>query len=301
LRGHPQLPAYVALVSVCFFWGTTYLAIRMALEGFPPLVLIAARFVVSGALMLGLVRWRGYALPGWREAVRTGCYGVLILGVGNGCLTYSEKLIPSFLAALFISISPFWMVGIEAAIPGGERLRLPTIAGMLIGFGGAGLLFAPDLVRAGFQGAVWQGFLLLQLGSASWSLGSILQKRQKSATHPFVNGGIQQLAAGLAFLPAALLMGEAPVEWEPRAVGALLWLVVFGSIVGYSSYIFALENLPVALVSIYTYVNPVVAAALGWLVYREPFGGREALAMAIIFVGVAVVKWFSAPAGGRRR
>lgn len=293
MKDQPLLPAYAALGSVCFFWGTTYLAIRMALESFPPLILISGRFIVSGIIMLALIRQRGMPLPPWRDALRTAVNGVLILGVGNGCLTYSEQLIPSFLAALFISISPFWMVGLEAAVPGGEPLRLPTVVGMVIGFCGAALLFAPSLLAQGFSGAIWQGFLLLQLGSASWSFGSILQKRQKSAVHPFVNGGIQQLAAGLAFLPSALLSSNHTIHWEAPGVGAMLWLIGFGSVVGYSSYIYALEHLPVALVSIYTYVNPVVAAALGWLVYREPFGRREALAMGIIFAGVAVVKWFT--------
>ena len=293
LKDQPLLPAYAALGSVCLFWGTTYLAIRMALESFPPLILISGRFIVSGVIMLALIHLRGMPLPPWRQALRTAFFGVLILGVGNGCLTYSEQLIPSFLAALFISISPFWMVGLEAAVPGGEPLRLPAVAGMVIGLFGAALLFAPSLIQQGFSGAVWQGFLLLQAGSASWSLGSILQKRQRSAVHPFVNGGIQQLAAGLAFLLPALLSSNHTVHWDPRGAGAMLWLIVFGSVVGYSSYIYALEHLPVALVSIYTYVNPVVAAALGWLVYREPFGRREALAMGIIFAGVAVVKWFT--------
>lgn len=293
LKDQPLLPAYAALGSVCFFWGTTYLAIRMALESFPPLILISGRFIISGIIMLAIIRLRGMALPSWREAARTGFYGVLILGVGNGCLTYSEQLIPSFLAALFISISPFWMVGLEAAVPGGDPLRLPAVVGMVIGFFGASLLFAPSLLQQGFSGAVWQGFLLLQVGSASWSLGSILQKRQKSAVHPFVNGGIQQLAAGLAFLPPALLSTNHTIHWDARGTGAMLWLIVFGSVVGYNSYIYALEHLPVALVSVYTYVNPVVAAALGWLVYREPFGRREAVAMGIIFAGVAVVKGFT--------
>lgn len=285
--------AYAALASVCFFWGTTYLAIRMALETFPPLVLIAGRFIASGLFMLALVRWRKMPLPPWRDMLRTAVNGVLILGIGNGCLTYAEQLIPSSLAALFISISPFWMIGLEALVPGGEPLRAPTIAGMLIGFFGASLLFAPNLIEHGFAGAVWQGFLLLQLGSASWSMGSILQKRQRSAAHSFVSGAVQQFAAGIAFLIPALLSPDHNIHWSASGAGAMLWLIFFGSVVGYSSYIYALEKLPVAMVSIYTYVNPVVAAFLGWLVYREQFGRREALSMAIIFAGVAVVKQFT--------
>jgi drug/metabolite transporter (DMT)-like permease len=125
---------------------------------------------------------------------------------------------------------------------------------------------------------------------ASWSFGSIFQKRQELKAHPIVVGAIHQLAAGLAFLPLALLVPEHPIAWSWRGAGALLYLVTFGSIVGYSSYAYALDKLPVAVVSVYPYINSIVAVALGWLIYREPFGFVEALAMIIIFVGVAVVK-----------
>jgi drug/metabolite transporter (DMT)-like permease len=130
---------------------------------------------------------------------------------------------------------------------------------------------------------------VLQIGCFFWTFGSLLQRRQKNRAHPIVAGGVQQLAAGLAFLPLALAAGV-PHGVSGRSLGALFYLVVFGSIVGYSSYLYALEHLPVAVVSIYNYVNPVVAVLLGWVFYREPFGVREAVAMVIIFIGVAVVR-----------
>lgn len=281
--------AWLALASVCFFWGTTYLGIRMALESFSPLLLVAARFLISAPLMFALVRWRGLALPRGPELRFAALTGVLILGVGNGCLTFSERLIPSSLAALFLTVSPFWLVGLEAAIPGGERLRPATLAATTVGLCGPALLFVPDLVERGFSGDVWLGFLILQLGCASWSLGSIAQKRRASGAHPFANAAVQQLAAGLAYVIPALIE-QKPVEWSARGTGAMLYLIIFGSIVGYSSYMYALAKLPVATVSIYTYVNPMVAAILGWLVYREPFGAREMMAMALTFLGVALVK-----------
>jgi drug/metabolite transporter (DMT)-like permease len=294
LRHHPLFKAYLALAAVCFFWGTTYLGIRMALESFPPLLLVGLRFTTSGALLLGAARLMGARLPRGRDLMVSAFTGIIILGVGNACLTFSEQWIPSGLAALIITTSPFWMVGIEAVMPGGERLHAPSIAGMLVGCAGAALLVWPGI--AGWSlggGLVLQGFLVLQFGNASWAFGSIYQRRQSTPAHPVVTGAVQQLAAGLAFLPAALLIPAQPVRWRFRGVAAIVYLVIFGSIVGYSAYIYALTHLRVAVTSLYSYVNPVVAVFLGWLFYREPFGAREAVAMAIIFAGVALVKVFT--------
>lgn len=290
MRSHPLFKAYLALIAVCFFWGTTYLGIRMALESFPPMTLVAVRFTVSGGIML-LGAWLTRArLPRGRDLALSASTGVLVLGVGNACLTVAELWIPSGLAALIITGSPFWMVGIEALMPGGERLHRGAVLGMLVGLAGAALLLSSDVGGVRFGGGLVRGFLLLQLGNASWSFGSIYQRRQATPAHPIVTGAVQQLAAGLAFLPAALLVPSHPVRLSFRGVAALVYLIIFGSIVGYSAYIYALSRLSVAVVSIYPYVNPVVAVSLGWLFYREPFGLREAAAMAIIFGGVLLVK-----------
>lgn len=297
---HPHFSAYLALAAVCFFWGTTYLGIRMSLESFPPLLLVCARYVLSGALMLAAITLRGGKLPRGRD-LRAACLsGVLVLGIGNGALVFAEQWVPSGLACLIITCSPFWMVGAEALLPGGEPLHKPTILGMLVGLGGAALLFAPDVHTHTFHAGLLSGFLVLQFGMAGWAFGSIYQRRQVTGTHPIVIGAVQQLAAGLSFLPLLAAFREHPVHWSTRGVLAILYLVIFGSIVGYSAYIYALDRLPVAVASIYPYVNAVVAVTLGWLFYREPFGAREAAAMAIIFVGVALVKRYScAPASAR--
>ncbi len=295
LPRHPHFRAYLALAAVCFFWGTTYLGIRMSLESFPPLLLVCARYVISGSLMLAAIALRGGELPRGRELGAACLSGVLVLGIGNGCLVFAELWVPSGLACLIITISPFWMVGAEALLPGGEPLHLPTILGMLVGLGGAALLFAPDTHTHTFHAGLLSGFLVLQLGMAGWAFGSIYQRRRATGAHPIVIGAVQQLAAGLSFLPLVLVFHEHPVHWSLRGVGAILYLVMFGSIVGYSAYVFALDRLPVAIVSIYPYVNSVVAVTLGWLFYREPFGVREAVAMAIIFTGVALVKRYSRP------
>ncbi len=291
MRRHPLFLAYLAFASVCFFWGTTYLAIRVALESIPPLVLVSVRFLLSGGILLFVLRLRNVPFPRGRSLWLTSFCGFLILGVGNSCLTFAETMIPSSLAALFIAVSPVWMVTTEALVPGGERLTPGTLTGMIVAICGAGLLVGPDAFSQGFSGNIVKGFLLLQLGGLAWSLGSILQRRFKDDGNLVASAAVQQFAAGMFFLPPTLL-GPLHFHWTPTSIGALLYLVIFGSIVGYTSYIVALRRLPVSFVSLYTYVNPVVAAILGWMMYREPFGYREITAMAIIFAGVAIVKRF---------
>lgn len=296
LTRHPLFKPYLALAAVCFFWGTTYLGIRMSLESFPPLLLVSARFLLSGSILLVFAAVRGLYLPRGRELASNCLSGLLLLGVGNSCLVFAEVLIPSGMAGLITTISPFWLVGVEALLPGGVRLYLPTIGGMTVGLFGASLLFTNDLGGHAIDRKVLEGFLILQIGMAAWAFGSIFQRRQTGKAHPVVAGGVQQLAAGLILLPFAIAIPEHPIHWSARGVAALLYLVCFGSIVGYSAYNYALDHLPVAILSTYAYVNAVVAVALGWLFYREPFGLRQAAAMAIIFAGVAVVKRFSQPA-----
>jgi drug/metabolite transporter (DMT)-like permease len=192
-------------------------------------------------------------------------------------------------------VSPFWMIGIEALIPGGDRLHGPTIVAMLVGLVGTVLLVAPEAMQEGFGGPLLRGFLLLQVGCAGWSLGSILQRRHQTKAHPVVSGAVQQLATGLAFAVPAFFAKPHPSTWSMRSIGAIVYLVLFGSIVGYSAYIFVLDRLPISVVSLYNYINPIIAVFLGWIFFREHFGVQEVIAMLIIFAGVALVKRYSRP------
>ena len=292
-RSH--LLPYAALGAVCFFWGTTYLAIRMALESFPPLILMASRFLLSGSILLLWAWHKGLAFPTGAALLRTSCVGLMLLGVANTCLTYSETLIPSGLAALFLTTAPFWLVGLEALVPGGDKLTWATTIGLAIGLCGTALLVVPGSGDLAMSAAVGTGFIILQVGSFFWNAGSILQRRWKTDTHPVLTGAIQQMAVGLVCLVFALAVPQKPIHWTSNGVAGVAWLVTFGSIVAYSAYIYALETLPISLVSIYTYINPVVAVSLGSLFYDEPFGFKELTAMLVIFLGVGVVKRFSHP------
>ena len=235
----------------------------------------------------------GAYLPRGRELwVTAGC-GVITLGIGNACLAFAEQWIPSGLAALFVTTSPFWLTGIEALAPRGERMHLPSVRGMLVGAAGVAILVAPAVSSLSANRAVVGAFVLLQLGCAGWALGSIAQRKAPTRAHPFVSGAVQQFATGVVYAIPAMLQHE-PIRWSGRGIAAICYLMIFGSIVGYSAYLFAMDRLPVAVASIYTYVNPLIAVVLGWAVYNEPFGRREAIAMAIIFAGIAIVKRSSA-------
>jgi drug/metabolite transporter (DMT)-like permease len=295
LRHHPHFTAYIALICVCFFWGTTYLGIRIALESFSPALLVCLRNLISGMITLSVAALVGAHLPRGRDLWMTAIYGLMVIGMGNGTLAVAEQWIPSGLASLFVTTSPFWFVGIDSLLPGGERLHAPTIRGLLIGFGGVLLLIAPAAWTALTQhsfasgGAIVLAFLLLQVSGASWALGSLLQRNRRSRAHPFVLGGVQQLSTGLTFLIPGLFQVPS-AHWTIRGMAAIVYLAIFGGIVGYSCYALAISKLPPAIVSTYTYINPVVAVSLGWWAYREPFGLHEAAAMAIIFTGVAMVR-----------
>jgi drug/metabolite transporter (DMT)-like permease len=288
-RAH-AIKSYGSLGAVCWLWGTTYLAIRMASETLPLPFLVSARFLVSGGLLLAACVARKDYLPRGRELGDALFSGALILGVGNGALTLAEHYVPSGIAALFVTTTPFWMVGIESLFPGGEPIHWPTLAGLVVGFSGCALLVGPELLHMGFASGYWKGFVAIQVGALGWSFGSIYNRNRPRLAHPIVSGAFQQLGAGIAFAPLALLLVRYPVSWTARSAGAFGYLVVFGSILGFSAYAYALDHLPVSVASLYSYVNPVVAVWLGWLVYREPFGARETAAMVVIFLGVGLVK-----------
>lgn len=284
--------AYAALFAVYFFWGTTYLAIRMALEAVPPALLLGSRFLLSGGILLIAARFLGVRLPRGRELWLTALFGLMALGGGNGTLVFSEQWIPSGIAALFVTTSPFWMVGIEAFRSHGEKLTKPTLVGIAVGFLGILVLVGPG-ARDSVSPLLIRGFVVLQFGCFCWCLGSILQKNQQTRAHPVVSGAVQQLATGLTILPFTFAANEHPVQWHSRGIWAVAYLVIFGSIVGYSAFIYAMEHLPVSVVSTYAYVNPIVAVVLGWAFYREPFGPRELIAMCMVISGVIIVKYFA--------
>jgi drug/metabolite transporter (DMT)-like permease len=199
--------------------------------------------------------------------------------------------VPSGLAAVMIASTPFWMTGIEALLPGGDRLTGRSLLGLFVGFTGILLLVWPDLKFDAAGG--WQftaGVIALQLACLGWVLGSSYSKRRRGATDPITASAFQMLLGGGVMLFAGTFSGEwSTLAFTARTAGALLYLIVAGSLIGFVAYIYALTHLSPSFVSLYAYVNPVVAVALGTLVLGEPFGWRLTIAIAIILGGMTIV------------
>jgi drug/metabolite transporter (DMT)-like permease len=301
--------AYIAWIAVCLIWGTTYLAIRVALETIPPALVGALRYLAAGGALTLILAARGVKLPGpahWSGLV---LLGFLMIGLGNGGVIWAEQWVPSGIAAVVVAASPFWMTGIEAAL-GGERLSPKPVLGLVLGFAGILMLVWPDLTAGGEPGRQFLvGVIALQIACVGWALGSSYSRRHAREENALGASALQMIFGGLIMLAAALVRGEfAVLSFTWRTLAAELYLIVFGSLVGYSAYVYALKHLPVSTVSLYAYVNPLIAVVLGTLLLGEPFGWRVVAASAVVFAGIALVRFrgragVSAPArftGGRR-
>lgn len=282
--------AYLAWATICLVWGTTYLAIKVALESIPPFLMGGLRYVIAGSILAAFLRVQGKPMPSWSALPGFLLSGALLLGVGNGGVIWAEMFVPSGLAAVMIAATPFWMTGIEALLPGGDRLTTRSIAGLFVGFTGILLLVWPDLKFDASGG--WQftaGVIALQLACLGWVLGSSYSKRRRGTTDPITASAFQMLLGGGVMLFAGTLSGEwGALSFTPRTTGALAYLIVAGSLIGFVAYIYALAHLSPSFVSLYAYVNPVVAVALGTLVLGEPFGWRLVIAVAIILTGLII-------------
>lgn len=284
--------AYGAMAAVCFFWGTTYLAIRVGLETLPPLLFAGLRFLSAGTLLFVFVRFIQRArLPRRREWLELAVVGLMLLGIGNGLVVFAEQWVPSGPAALLVATSPFWVVGLERILPDGERVGLRAMIGLLVGFVGLVLLIAPHLSGTKLSGYYLLGAAAIQFGCLSWSGGSVYSKHHSSNISPFMAAAVQMLIAGFALTLVGTVLGEwRTLHFSGRSFSAFVYLIVFGSIVAFGSYTYVIQKLPLSIVSMYSYINPVIAVLLGWLILSEPLGLRMIIAMTIILAAVALVK-----------
>ena len=281
----------LAFGLVYLFWGSTYLAIDIAVQTIPPALMCALRFSVAGLVMLAVCGATGRRiLYSPRQIALAAVVGLLLLMGGNLTLSYAELAVSSGLSALIIAITPLWFLVLDSLLLGDHHISRRGKTGLLLGILGLFVLVWPELA-AGSMGRreFWASISLIG-GSFSWALGSVLARRWQSGMDVFSSTGWQVLAAGAGNFIFALLNGDLNhVTWGPRSLAAVAYLVVCGSWIGYTAYIWLLEHVPTSKVSTYAYVNPVVAVFLGWLILHERVDRFILAGSAIVVLSVILV------------
>lgn len=289
-----------AFAAIYLIWGSTYLAIRVAVETMPPFTLAGVRFIVAGALLYTWLAYKGRARSTPRHWRDNAVIGALLLVGGNAVVTWAEVKIPSGITTLLISISPLLMVMFEWFSPKGIRPTWATFAGLALGFGGLVLLVGSDTGGAPLDRLSCAGILF---ACVSWSFGSIYSRHVKNPADSLMAAALQMLLGGLMMLAIGLGRGELSgfhlADLTSRSVWAWAYLVVAGSLIAFPCYLYLLKHSTPARASTYAYVNPVVAVFLGWLILHEPVSGRTLVASVIIVTAVAIITTQKARAAGK--
>ena len=282
-----------AFAAVYIIWGSTYLAIRFAVETLPPLLMAGARFLIAGAILLAWSRFHdGTGTPTQRDW-RTGFVsGALLLLGGNGLVVWAEQRVPSGLAALLVAVDPLWMVMLDWARRDGRRPPAPVFAGLALGLVGLGLLVGTDALHG--RGAIDNaGVVGLMIASLLWAAGSLYTKHAAKASTGLHGAATQMVSGGLCLLLVAVSLGEPATldlaHASRRSLLGFFYLVTFGSLVGFTAYVYLLAHTTAAKASTYAYVNPVVAVLLGWALAHEEVTSRTLLAAVVILAGVAII------------
>lgn len=288
----PSLLRLVAAFGAIYvLWGSTYLFIKWGVETIPPFLLAGARHLIAGTLLYAWVRRQGVARPNAAQWLTCAVVGTLLLVGGNGGVTWAEQRVASGLAALLVATMPLWMVLLDWLRPGGVRPRAGAALGLLMGFGGVTLLVGPT--RLGTASVDPFGAAVVVLAALSWATGSLYSRRGRLPGSLLQAAAMQSLSGGAVLWVLATLTGEwtrlDAAHVSAKSLLSLGYLVVFGSLLGFTAYIWLLRVTTVTRVSTYAYVNPVVAVLLGWAFAGEPVSGRMLGATALIVVAVALV------------
>jgi len=290
--GPVPLNTLLAFAAIYIIWGSTYLAIRFAVETLPPFLMLAARFGVAGILLYGWLRLRGLPRPPRREWIGSAAVGGLLLVGGTGAVAWAEQWIPSGLAALIVAIVPMWMVLLDWLRPHGRRPTASVVAGLVMGLAGVTLLVGP--IELGGGGRMqFLGAAAVVAGTISWATGSVFGTSFHVPAVPRMAAALQMTMGGVLLFTVGTLRGEwsrvDPAGISMRSGLSLLYLIVFGSIIAFAAYVYLLRVSTPARVGSYAYVNPVVAVFLGWALADEPVTGRTLVAAAVIITGVVLI------------
>lgn len=287
----PDTKAYIALVFVCIVWGTTYLALRIGVMHYPAFLFAGVRQTVSGIVLaiIALLMDRNKDLSA-KNLGRQALVGFLLLTIGNGCVTWGEQTVPSGIAAMICAGMPIFAVIFNLMMHKEEKVNLLIGAGMLLGLVGVGLIFRQNLSDISNTAYLW-GIAAVLLATCSWAGGSIINKRNTNPVNPFFNSGLQLLFGGVFMLIISPFTDNySGIDiWNREGLLSLAYLIVFGSILAYTAYMYVLSKLPVGIATVYAYVNPLVAVILGYLVLNEELNIYTALAFVAIISSVLMV------------
>jgi len=283
------LIAYIALGAICVIWGTTYLALRIGVLHFPAFLFVVLRQIISGTILATIMLTIGrVAWPSRDNIIRQAIAGFFMITMGNGFVAYAEILIPSGVAAIICSLMPVLVIVINLTVNREERPTVPIILGVLVGLVGIIMIFGQHIDE--FSKLEYQiGIMMIFMAIAAWAGCSVWLKK-KSEGNLFVNASLQMFFGGVWTIPFSLVFDDFSIlSWSPEAIYSLAYLIIFGSVIAYACYSYALRKLPMTILSLYAYVNPVVAVILGWLVLDEKLNALIVAAIGVTVAGIYIV------------
>lgn len=281
--------AWLAYATVAIFWGTTFFAIRIGVETFPPFLMAGFRHSIGGILICAYFLIKGYKIPSSKDLKVFAINGFLMLALGNGLVTWSEQYVNSGLAALICSLTPVWIIAVNAISGKKEKINLVIVSGILLCLLGQFLIFKDNLKDFSDPNYT-AGIVFILIANIAWAVGTIYSKNQKSDTNSVFGAGLQMIFGGIILN----LIGTAKGEWarlhpSTESIWALVYLIAFGSIIAYGAYMYVLKQLPATIISTYAYINTVVAVFLGWLWLNEPLNALVWTAVVLTITGVYLV------------
>ena len=290
MKNNKNFLAYLALSAVCIIWGTTYLALRVGVTQFPAFLFSMIRFLIAGPILILFMLTIGKAeWPDRKTLFNQAVAGLLMITLGVSVVGWGEIYLSSGLAAVICSVMPIWTILINLIVSKDERPNWLIVLGVATGLGGIILIFGEHLTELSDSNYVI-GIVMTFLANLCWAIGSIWTKNKNQNTSPFLNAGLQMLFGGLFLIPFSLVMDDySAIQWSGEIIYTLAYMIVVGSVGAYACYSYAIKKLPMTIVSLYAYINPIVAVILGWLILNEKLNLRIGLAIFITITGIYLV------------
>jgi len=290
MNNQKNLLAYFALGAVCIIWGTTYLALRIGVTQFPPFLFSMIRFLIAGPILVVFMLTAGKtSWPDKKTLINQAICGFLMITLGISVVGWSEMYISSSVAAVICSVMPIWTILINLIVSKDERPNWLIVLGAVTGLSGIVMIFGEHLAE--FSDSNYRtGIALIFMANLSWAIGSIWIKKKNHNSNPFLNAGLQMLFGGLLLIPFSLVLDDySSIHWSREVIYSLIYMILVGSVAAYACYSYAIKKLPMTIVSLYAYINPIVAVILGWLILDEKLNARIGIAILVTIAGIYFV------------